>query len=127
MVIKDIQERARNEVKGVMNQRETGAIPSHQELRDMPYVLCVIKEAQRLYPSAAQIGFRKATADYPLPDGRIIPKDTVVTVNVWQINRDPSVWEDPDSFVPERFMSDPTSTAQPANYITFGYGKRICT
>lgn len=109
-----------------MNQYDLEAIPTHQNLRNMPLILCIIKESQRLYPSVTQIGHRKATADVTLPDGRIIPKDTIVSVNVWQINRDPDVWENPDTFNPDRFMDDPTSTAQPKNYLTFSYGKRIC-
>lgn len=106
------------------------AIPSHQDLRQMPYVLAIIKESQRLYPSAAQIGFRQVAFDFTLPDGRIIPKDSLITANIVQINRDPKNWPNPHEFNPERFLQDPdnlNSTAQSANYLTFFYGKRICT
>lgn len=107
---------------------EGADIPSHQNLRDMPYLLAIIKETQRLYPSLAQMLFRRSLNDYVLPDGRVIPKDTVLTINVWQINRDPKAWEDPDEFRPERFLNEAekNNTTQGPNYFTFSNGKRIC-
>lgn len=92
----------------------------------MPYVLAIIKESQRLYPSVTQIPFRRAISDYKLPDGRVISEGTIISLNVVEINRDPKAWPDPDNFKPERFLRDTVSTAQSANYLTFGYGKRIC-
>lgn len=125
--LKDIQDRARQEVKREMGEYDLDAIPTHQNLRNMPFILCIIKESQRLYPSVTQIGLCKSTADFALSDGRIIPKDTVVVINTLQINRDPSTWKNPSSFDPDRFINDSTTTAQPENYLTYSYGKRKCT
>ena len=101
-------------------------IPTHQQLKEMPYVLAIIKESQRLYPSLAQPQSRRATSDFPLADGRVIQKGTMVVISILQINRDPKAWPEPDSFNPDRFMQETISTAQGPNYMTFSYGKRIC-
>lgn len=94
----------------------------------MPYVLAVIKEGQRLYPSATVLDFRYTAEDYVFPDGRSVPKDTKIWVSILEINRDPQAWPNPHAFNPDRFLSSsPLSTAQPANYLTFSNGKRICT
>ncbi|GLJ32412.1 hypothetical protein SUGI_0652260 [Cryptomeria japonica] len=36
--------------------------------------------------------------------GYTIPKNTEIFVNVWAIGRDPSIWEEPLKFIPERFL-----------------------
>ncbi|KAL6183119.1 hypothetical protein ACLB2K_044530 [Fragaria x ananassa] len=55
--------------------------------------------------------------------GYDIPKGTAVHVNVWAIGRDSNVWEDPQSFRPERFIE---TKEHGFGYLPFGAGKRIC-
>jgi cytochrome P450 len=56
-----------------------------------------------------------------------IPKDSQVLVNVWAISRDPSTWEDPLSFKPDRFLGS-NLEFKGGNYefLPFGAGRRIC-
>ena len=57
----------------------------------------------------------------------IIPKGTQVLLNTWSIGRDPSVWEDPNLFKPERFLgSEIDVRGQDMELIPFGGGRRIC-
>ena len=39
-----------------------------------------------------------------LPDGRVIPKGTVVTFHPWCMGRDPDVYPDPLTVRPERWI-----------------------
>ncbi|KAI3957265.1 hypothetical protein MKW92_000198 [Papaver armeniacum] len=57
----------------------------------------------------------------------MIPKDTQVLVNVWGIGRDPTIWEDPLSFMPERFLGiNVDYRGQNFGFLPFGSGRRIC-
>jgi cytochrome P450 len=39
--------------------------------------------------------------------GYDIPQKTRVFINLWAIQRDPTVWERPEEFLPERFKDNP--------------------
>lgn len=54
--------------------------------------------------------------------GYTIPKGTVVLPNLWSVHRDPALWEDPDTFKPERFLDDEGKLLRKEFYIPFGIG-----
>ena len=49
-------------------------------------------------------------------------------LNLWAIGRDPKLWEDAESFKPERFMEAGFLEAKVQNleWIPFGEGRRVC-
>ncbi|KAM9700026.1 cytochrome P450 1A1-like [Menidia menidia] len=62
-------------------------------------------------------------------NGYFIPKDTCVFINQWQINRDPELWKDPESFNPDRFLSADGSEVNRQygeKVMIFGLGRRRC-
>ena len=59
--------------------------------------------------------------------GFTIPKGAQVLINVWAIGRDPSLWEDPYTFAPERFLVlEVDVLGRSFELIPFGRGRRIC-
>lgn len=54
--------------------------------------------------------------------GYHIPKDSIIMGNAWAISRDERVFQDPETFDPERFMSGKDS----APFHAFGIGRRSC-
>lgn len=51
----------------------------------------------------------------------------MVIVNAWSIGKDPSHWENPDEFSPERFIgTDIDIKGQHFQLLPFGSGRRMC-
>ncbi|CAI7909258.1 unnamed protein product [Closterium sp. NIES-53] len=74
-------------------------------LMRLPYLQAVVKEMFRMHPPGAFLIAHSTTGPVDLCSGRYrVPAGTMVLVNVWSISRDPSLWPEPDRFVPERFL-----------------------
>ncbi|XP_057781281.1 6,7,8-trihydroxycoumarin synthase-like [Salvia miltiorrhiza] len=96
------------------------------DLPKLPYLKAVIKESFRLYPSAPLL-IPRETIKKSILDGYEIHPKTIVYVNAWAISRDPEYWENPDEFIPERFLnSNIDLKGKDFEFIPFGSGRRIC-
>ncbi|MEM9015183.1 MAG: cytochrome P450 [Pseudomonadota bacterium] len=90
----------------------------------LPFTTALIKESMRLYP-AASIFTRLARADDTLADIPIAAGTEIIT-SPWVLHRHRKLWEQPDAFVPDRFLGDAAETIQRFSYIPFGMGPRVC-
>ncbi|KAF7843773.1 cytochrome P450 71A1-like [Senna tora] len=97
-----------------------------EDIAKLPYMEAIVKETMRLHPLAPLITPRLARYDCNV-GGYDIPKGTIVLVNVWAIGRDPSIWDNPNEFFPERFK-DKTIDVKGHNFelLPFGAGRRAC-
>ncbi|KAJ6326852.1 hypothetical protein OIU78_013860 [Salix suchowensis] len=103
-----------------------GNLLGESDIGRLPYLQAVIKETLRLHPAVPLLLPHKAGADADI-GGFTVPKNAQVLVNVWAMGRDPSMWEDPNSFVPERFLeSNIDARGRDMELIPFGTGRRIC-
>ncbi|XP_059071494.1 cytochrome P450 CYP736A12-like [Cryptomeria japonica] len=94
----------------------------------MEYVQCVVKETLRLYPALPLLLPHESTQDCAV-GGYFIPERSRLIVNAWAIGRDPSLWEDPLEFKPERFMGKKVDVVRDKDYfdmLPFGAGRRGC-
>ena len=71
-------------------------------LSDMKYLDSCIKESLRLYPSVPIIG-RTAETTKDI-DGYTVHKGETVAVLIYYLHRNPLIWDNPDDFIPERFL-----------------------
>ena len=58
--------------------------------------------------------------------GYYVAKGTRVFVNVWKLHRDPRIWDDPDKFFPERFLTKHANidvSRQHFEFVPFGSGR----
>ncbi|KAI4313382.1 hypothetical protein L6164_026369 [Bauhinia variegata] len=92
-----------------------------QDVSRLPYLQSVIFETLRLHPAVPML-IPHMSSDHCTIGGYNIPKNTVVSVNAWAIQRDPRVWSEPMNFRPERFEKD----GETNKLVLFGVGRRAC-
>jgi cytochrome P450 len=108
----DVQARAREEVMGA-------SVPLFDAT---PYLAAVINETMRVYPPAWYIG---RTTRRPMQLGGVdIPVGTQVVCSPFALHRSPLLWQNPDTFSPDRFL--PGSAIVPRSFIPFSTGTRSC-
>ncbi|XP_040148940.1 cytochrome P450 2U1 isoform X3 [Ictidomys tridecemlineatus] len=64
--------------------------------------------------------------DVQVLQGYTIPKGTLILPNLWSVHRDPTIWEKPEDFYPDRFLDDQGQLLKKEFFIPFGIGKRVC-
>ncbi|XP_029850544.4 cytochrome P450 4V2 [Ixodes scapularis] len=94
------------------------------DLKQLKYLDCVVKECQRLYPSVPFIG-RTVTKDITL-GGNVIPEGTNVGMIIFALHRDPDVFPKPEEFDPDRFLPENSGSRNPFAFIPFSAGSRNC-
>ncbi|XP_050252813.1 cytochrome P450 CYP82D47-like [Quercus robur] len=98
------------------------------DIKDLVYLQAIVKETLRLYPPSPLSVPHEAMEDCHVC-GYYVPKGTRLLVNVWKLHRDPRIWEDPEKFLPERFLTSHASidaSGQHFEFIPFGSGRRAC-
>ncbi len=115
------QDKVREEVRSVLKGRES---LEYDDLKELKYTQWCIKEAMRLYPPVF-IFFREASKDLEL-GGFFIPKGMLLSVNIFNVHRQPDTWPNPDEFDPLRFHPSNADGRHPFAYIPFSAGHRNC-
>ncbi|XP_068654527.1 cytochrome P450 CYP82D47-like [Aristolochia californica] len=98
------------------------------DIKNLPYLQAIAKEAMRLYPAAPLSGPHLAMGDCKIA-GYHVPEGTRVILNLWKLQRDPEVWSNPLAFQPERFLTNNAHLdvrGQHFELIPFGSGRRMC-
>ncbi|KAH6558268.1 hypothetical protein KP509_1Z071300 [Ceratopteris richardii] len=96
------------------------------DIRELPYLRAVVKETMRLHPVLPLLVPHTAKEQCEL-SGYDIPSGTQAYVNVWAIGRDPTIWEKPLEFLPERFLNSNIDVrGQHFELLPFGSGRRSC-
>ncbi|PQM43100.1 geraniol 8-hydroxylase [Prunus yedoensis var. nudiflora] len=114
--------KAQEELEQVIGK---GKPVEESDIARLPYLQATIKETFRLHLAVPFIP-RRAEAGVAIC-GYIVPKGAQVLANAWAIGRDPGIWDNPTSFMPERFLGmDVDVTGKSFELIPFGDGKRIC-
>ncbi|KAL2465415.1 Cytochrome [Abeliophyllum distichum] len=116
-------ENLQNEVRRVAGRKLE---ITEDDLEKMCYLRAVIKESLRLHTPVPLLMPRESTQFVKLM-GYDIAAGTQVIVNAWAIGRDPSLWENPEEFRPERFFeTDIDFKGLNFELIPFGAGRRGC-
>jgi cytochrome P450 len=98
---------------------------------ELPYLHACVMEVLRWHATTPITLPREMQADVEL-HGYAIPKGTTVMTNVWTIQRDSKFYDNPDCFVPERYLQSSLGIKEGAPtqnrkaLYTFGFGRREC-
>lgn len=111
-----VQDRAADEARVALGGRAATAA----DLGALPQTMRILNEALRLYPPAAFLSRTARTFD-TLCGREIRPGDTVM-LPIYALHRHHLLWERPDAFDPNQFVTTPERYA----FLPFGAGPRIC-
>jgi cytochrome P450 len=119
----EVYEKAQQELEAIVGK---DSIVEESHLHKLPYLSAVMKETLRLHP-ALPLLLHHCPTETCTVGGYTIPKGCRVFINAWAIHRDPSNWENPLVFDPDRFLDIKYDyTGSDFNYLPFGSGRRIC-
>lgn len=88
------------------------------------YIDWVLKESLRLQPTAPAYAVEPIHGDEPLPGDFCLRKKDHCFVFLPLLHRDPTVWDRPEEFYPERW--EHLADLDPSAYRPFGNGARAC-
>ncbi|KAG4990549.1 hypothetical protein JHK87_024006 [Glycine soja] len=94
---------------------------NESDLPKLPYLRKIILETLRLYPPAPILIPHVSSEDITI-EGFNVPRDTIVIINGWGMQRDPHLWNDATCFKPERFDVE----GEEKKLVAFGMGRRAC-
>ena len=138
----DIQERVRDEVDAIFDSAAAKQSTANADnegdsgdglekinvtsdmLKQMKYLDMVLKEVQRVYPTAPFVG-RELTADTEI-GGYTVPKGSTCGILTFLLHRNADIFPNPEVFDPERFRPDQAAGRHPFAYVPFSAGPRNC-
>lgn len=99
-------------------------------LDDMVYTRATIKEVLRIMPPVIMVPYLTTKA-FPISSDYTVPKGSMIIPAFWNSLHDETVYPEPDSFKPERWLpnpdgSEPLAESKPQNYLVWGSGPHKC-
>ncbi len=107
---------------------EAAALPENPVFSDLSmlkFTRDVFRETLRLYPPVPMM-VRESTCPERFRD-RDVPKGSQIVLSPWHLHRHERLWDDPDSFNPDRYGSENGRNCLRDAYIPFSSGARVCT
>ena len=111
----DTQEEVASETRGEH-------LDSMADIDRQKFTRAVIEETMRLYPPAFLIA--RAAREKDNAAGVTIGKGDIIMIAPWLLHRHEKLWDQPNAFIPKRFMS--TEAPDRFAYLPFGAGPRVC-
>ncbi|KAL6077185.1 hypothetical protein QOT17_002486 [Balamuthia mandrillaris] len=93
-----------------------------KDKKELPYLSAALLEALRFRPPAI-LSLPHVVMEEVQVAGYVLPKGTLIITNLFAAMMDEKIFEQPEKFVPERFLEDPQLDEK---VIAFGVGPRQC-
>ncbi|KAF3431169.1 hypothetical protein FNV43_RR25899 [Rhamnella rubrinervis] len=119
----NLMKKAQDEVRYVTGNK--GKV-DESDIDQLQYLKMIVKETLRLHPPAPLLIPRETISHFKVNGYEIYPKSRI-QINAWAIGRDPDYWNNPEEFIPERFIDSSIDfKGQHFELLPFGSGRRIC-
>ncbi len=117
----DIQAKVQKEIHDVIGPHR---MPTMKDKASLPYTDACILEIQRM-ADIAPLGVPHSTTEDVTFRGHCIPKGTMVLANLNSVHRDDTIWSDPYTFNPQRFLNAEKKIQNKEYLIPYSMGKYI--
>ena len=97
---------------------------TYDAIGNMDYLSAVMKETMRVYPPLWATSRAPVEDDY-LGDFKV-ERGTEIVLPQIIMHRHPRWWDEPNAFIPERFMPENEPNIDPGLYFPFSHGLRKC-
>jgi cytochrome P450 len=121
-----VAQKVREEIDNILgvSDGKNLASPNNEQIEQMVYTKMAMNETLRLYPPVISLG-REIPETFEMKGYRF-PKGVNVSVNIYNLHRNPEIWSNPEEFDPERFSKENASGRHLFAFIPFSAGPRIC-
>nr|ABY59959.1 cytochrome P450 monooxygenase CYP5005A19 [Tetrahymena thermophila] len=125
----EIQQQARAEIIKVLSSKKEimkteFSQLEFEDIQNLNFIHCILKESLRIM--GPSISSQIKQADHNIKIGEFdIKKGDLVTAHYFYNHTNPSVFENPDDFKPERWL-DSNNLKQQSNFSPFSQGPRSC-
>ncbi|KAH9523612.1 hypothetical protein Btru_040452 [Bulinus truncatus] len=119
---KEVMEKMTAEIDDVIGGQE----PTYDLCQNLKYMEAAVNETLRMYPPLSVLTREcsKPTKLFNLD----LPAKTAVVIPMYNLQRDPEFWKNPNEFNPDRFLEGSPSykAYNPFTFLPFGVGPRLC-
>ncbi|KAJ8024058.1 Cytochrome P450 4V2 [Holothuria leucospilota] len=119
----EVQRKIQEELERVFGHDRERFVTS-DDLQELEYLSCVLKESQRLLPPVPFVG-RDLGEDTNI-GGIDVPKGTSLTLAFFMLHRDPKQFPEPEKFDPDRFLPANSEGRHNFAFLPFSAGHRNC-
>ncbi|ESK83069.1 cytochrome p450 [Moniliophthora roreri MCA 2997] len=95
-------------------------LPTYDDEPRLPYIKATVRELFRWRP-VGPTAIPHASVEDDEYMGYFIPKDAMVIPNITSMHMDPAIFDDPETFNPQRYVDNPSLPGH-----VFGFGRRVC-
>lgn len=114
------QQRLHEEVDTVLG----GAAPTADKLGGLLYARRVLTESMRLFPPAYLL--TRTPTTQTMLGAHLIPAGAMVLYAFYGLHRDPSLFRDPETFDPDRWLPERAADVTPPAFLPFSSGVHRC-
>ncbi|TFY79264.1 hypothetical protein EWM64_g4748 [Hericium alpestre] len=117
-----VQIEAQAEIDSIIDR---SCLPAFDDRSSLPYVGAIVREVMRRHQGFPLSVVRVVEKD-DVYMGMTIPKGAHIMPNLWAMSNDSGVYAEPDTFRPERFLTNEGRLNNDTSRTLFGFGRRNC-
>lgn len=120
----DVMEKIREEQLRVRDNDSNKPL-SLELIEEMKYTYMVVKETLRYRPPVIMVPY-VVKEKFPIAPNYTAPKGAMIIPTLYPALHDPEVYEDPEEFIPERWVEGSPANEAKRNWLVFGSGSHVC-